>query len=104
LDNLPADAPDKIIAGIRPEAVTVSPEAIAGCIEAKLENAQPTGSETILFTRVGDVELTALTPGFVPMKAGRSVWLKKSVRSQKPKKPKSTTRLTPGRMLKAGVP
>jgi multiple sugar transport system ATP-binding protein len=76
LDSLPADAPDRIIAGIRPEAVKVSPEADAGCIEAKLENAQPTGSETILFTRVGDVELTALTPGFVPMEAGRSVWLK----------------------------
>jgi ABC-type sugar transport system ATPase subunit len=76
LDNIPANAPEKIVAGIRPEAVKVLLASDTGCIEAKLKNAQPTGSETILFTSVGDVDLTALTPGFVPMKAGRPVWLK----------------------------
>ncbi len=50
----------------------------------------------ILFTRVGDVELTALTPGFVPMKAGRSVWLKidsKDINLFDPKSRKNLNRL-----------
>ena len=76
LDRLPAGASDKVIAAVRPEAVTVFLEASKGCMQATLDIAQPTGSETILFTRVGDVKLTAITPGFVPMEAGRPIWLK----------------------------
>ncbi|MHA1546381.1 MAG: ABC transporter ATP-binding protein [Alphaproteobacteria bacterium] len=76
LDHLPAAASGKVIAGIRPETIEVFLEAEDRCVEAILVNAQPTGSETILFTRVGDVEVTAKTPGFVPMKAGRMLWLR----------------------------
>ncbi|VAW10083.1 ABC transporter, ATP-binding protein (cluster 1, maltose/g3p/polyamine/iron); ABC transporter, ATP-binding protein (cluster 10, nitrate/sulfonate/bicarbonate) [hydrothermal vent metagenome] len=76
MDKIPAMASGKVIAAIRPEAIKVYLEAQDGCMEASLEIAQPTGSETILFTRVGEMELTAITPGFVPMKAGRPIWLK----------------------------
>ncbi len=76
LAHVPADSPVKVIAGIRPEAVKVLPEVGEGYIEAVLENAQPTGSETILFTSVDDLELKAITPGFVPMEAERQVWVK----------------------------
>ncbi|HFQ15737.1 MAG TPA: ABC transporter ATP-binding protein [Rhodobacteraceae bacterium] len=76
LDHVRAGAPEKIIAAVRPEALHVSMSAVAEGIEVVLENAQPTGSETILFTRINDVELTAITPGFVPMDAGRPLWLK----------------------------
>jgi len=76
LERIDANAPEQIIAGIRPEALHVAMEAAEGSVEAVLENAQPTGSETILFTRIDDVELTAITPGFVPMTAGKPIWLK----------------------------
>jgi len=75
LDRLPDGAADKVTAAVRPEAVKVYLKKTQGCLEVKLEIAQPTGSETILFTRIGDVELTAITPGFVPMEAGRPLWL-----------------------------
>ncbi len=73
---VPEGAPDKVIAGIRPEAVKVSLEADGHGVEAVLENAQPTGSETILFTRAGEIRLNAITPGFVPMETGRALWLR----------------------------
>ena len=75
LEHIPEDAPERIIAGVRPEAVRVFMEEEEQGVEAVLENAQPTGSETILFTRVGDVRLNAITPGFVPMEMGRLIWL-----------------------------
>ena len=67
--------PEEVTLGIRPEAITVLSEASAGCIETTLINAQPTGSETILFTQRGDYKITAITPGFVPMEAGETIWL-----------------------------
>ncbi len=76
LKDIRDNAPGKVIASIRPEAVEVSLEEAPGAIEAHLDIAQPTGSETILFTSIGDMKLTAIMPGFVPMEAGRTLWLK----------------------------
>ncbi len=78
LSDLPENTPRNVIASIRPEAIKVIPEAQidADCIKTELINAQPTGSETILFTRTDDINITALTSGFVPMDAGQTVWLK----------------------------
>ena len=76
LVTVPQDAPENVIAGVRPEAVKVSLEAEKDSIEAVLDIAQPTGSETILFASIGDARLNAITPGFVPMQSGRPIWLK----------------------------
>ncbi len=79
--QLPIDVEANLIgravkAAIRPEAIQISQEDQHGYQLAVLEHSQPTGSETILFLRIDDRKLTAITPGFAPLEPGTRLWFK----------------------------
>jgi len=66
---------NRVVATIRPENVKLSPSERAGWVPAQIETIQPTGSETIVQTRAGNLLLTAVKPGFARMEVDQPVWI-----------------------------
>ena len=64
-----------LIAGIRPEKISVSETAQAGWQEVRTEILQPTGANTILEVKVGDTPITLLQSGFMTLPEGTSLWI-----------------------------
>ncbi|MEE9428465.1 MAG: ABC transporter ATP-binding protein [Paracoccaceae bacterium] len=65
----------KLIASIRPENVRVSNDAKKGWLEAKVENVQPTGADTIIQVFAGETVITLVQSGFITMDYGAPLWL-----------------------------
>ena len=64
-----------VIATARPENVNLSVSEKDKWHQAVIETVQPTGSETIVQVRTGDVLFTAVKPGFVNLAVDQSVWI-----------------------------
>jgi len=64
-----------LIAGIRPEKISVSETAQAGWQEVRTEILQPTGANTILEVKVGDTPITLLQSGFMTLPEGTPLWI-----------------------------
>ncbi len=65
----------KLIAAIRPEKVLVSETEKPGWQKVNTEILQPTGADTILQVKTGDVTLTLLQPGFITLPEGSPLWI-----------------------------
>nr|WP_275982149.1 ABC transporter ATP-binding protein [Frigidibacter sp. ROC022] len=78
--RIPADAAAgsasrRLVASVRPESILLSTEKRDGWQEVRLDNAQPTGSTTILQVAAGDSRLSLVQTGFVRLEPGIALWI-----------------------------
>jgi multiple sugar transport system ATP-binding protein len=69
----PANAPDRVVIGVRPEDVHLAAEGDAGSARFEVAVSEPLGAETHLVLRSGEVELRVRAPGFDPRPMGAAV-------------------------------
>jgi len=65
----------KLVAAIRPEKIQVSETKKPGWQQVSTEILQPTGADTILQVKTGDISITLLQPGFMTLPEGSALWI-----------------------------
>lgn len=66
----------EVVVGIRPEDITVSIKQIDDGVEFQAYSVLPSGAETTIIARKGDVELTVREMGVSKIKMDQKIWLK----------------------------
>jgi ABC-type sugar transport system ATPase subunit len=70
------NATGKVVVGIRPEDITISPSPIPGAVEFSAYSVLPSGADSTIIARLGEVELTIKVMGISKIKMDEKVWLK----------------------------
>jgi ABC-type sugar transport system ATPase subunit len=66
----------KVVAGIRPEDIAISTQTVPGAVEFSAYSVLPSGAESTIIARLGDVELTIREMGISKIKMDDKIWLK----------------------------
>jgi ABC-type sugar transport system ATPase subunit len=76
--KLPIDtnnATGKVVVGIRPEDIAISMKPIDGAVEFSAYSVLPSGAESTIIARLGDIELTVKVMGISKIKMDEKIWL-----------------------------
>ncbi len=66
----------KVVVGIRPEDIAISPRPIPGAVEFTAYSILPSGSESTIIAHLGDIELTIKEMGISKIRMDDKIWLK----------------------------
>jgi multiple sugar transport system ATP-binding protein len=69
------NATGKVVVGIRPEDIVISPSPIPGAVEFSAYSVLPSGADSTIIARQGEVELTIKIMGISKIKMDEKVWL-----------------------------
>jgi ABC-type sugar transport system ATPase subunit len=69
------NATGKVVVGIRPEDIAISPSPIPGAVEFSAYSVLPSGADSTIIARNGDVELTIKVMGISKIKMDEKIWL-----------------------------
>jgi len=74
IDNI--NATGKVVVSIRPEDIAISPQPVPGAVEFSAYSVLPSGADSTIIARLGDVELTIKVMGISKIKMDDKIWLK----------------------------
>jgi ABC-type sugar transport system ATPase subunit len=69
------NATGKVVVGIRPEDVSISTQPVAGAVEFCAYSVLPSGADSTIIARLGDIELTIKVMGISKIKMDQQIWL-----------------------------
>ena len=64
-----------VVVGIRPEDVTISQKAVEGAIEFNAYSVLPSGADSTIIARRGDIEITVKEMGVSKLRMDQKIWL-----------------------------
>jgi multiple sugar transport system ATP-binding protein len=70
------NATGKVVVGIRPEDIAISTQPIPGAVEFSAYSVLPSGADSTIIARLGDIELTIKEMGISKIKMDEKIWLK----------------------------
>jgi ABC-type sugar transport system ATPase subunit len=70
-----SNATGKVVVGIRPEDISISPSPIPGAVEFSAYSVLPSGADSTIIARRGDVDLTIKVMGISKIKMDEKIWL-----------------------------
>jgi multiple sugar transport system ATP-binding protein len=76
--KIPVDtnnATGKVVVGIRPEDIAISPQPVPGAVEFSAYSVLPSGADSTIIARQGEVELTIKVMGITKIKMDERIWL-----------------------------
>jgi multiple sugar transport system ATP-binding protein len=65
----------KVVIGIRPEDISVSTTSVPGSVESIAYSVLPSGADSTIVARIGNVELTIRVMGISQIKMDQKIWL-----------------------------
>jgi len=65
----------KVVVGIRPEDITISERPEPGTVEFNAYSVLPSGADSTIVARLGEVELTIRVMGISKIKMDQKIWL-----------------------------
>ena len=68
-------ATGKVVVGIRPEDITISTQPVAGGVEFSAYSVLPSGADSTIIARLGELELTIRVMGISKIKMDQKIWL-----------------------------
>jgi len=69
------NATGKVVVGLRPEDIAISTQAVPGAVEFSAYSVLPSGADSTIIARQGEVELTIKVMGITKIKMDEKVWL-----------------------------
>jgi multiple sugar transport system ATP-binding protein len=69
------NATGKVVVGIRPEDIAISPQPVPGGVEFSAYSVLPSGADSTIIARQGDLELTIKVMGISKIKMDQKIWL-----------------------------
>jgi ABC-type sugar transport system ATPase subunit len=69
------NATNNVVVTIRPEDITISSEPVAGAVEFNVYSVLPSGADSTIIARRGDVELTIRVMGISTIQMDEKIWL-----------------------------
>jgi multiple sugar transport system ATP-binding protein len=69
------NASGKVVVGVRPEDIVISTKRIPEAAEFSAYSIQPSGADSTILARKGDMELTIKVMGISPLKMDEKIWL-----------------------------
>jgi multiple sugar transport system ATP-binding protein len=69
------NATGKVVVGIRPEDIAISPQPTPGGVEFSAYSVLPSGADSTIIARQGEVELTIKVMGITKIKMDEKIWL-----------------------------
>jgi len=73
IDNI--NATGKVVVSIRPEDVAISTQPVPGAVEFSAYSVLPSGADSTIIARLGEVELTIREMGISKIKMDQKIWL-----------------------------
>ncbi|NCP16065.1 ABC transporter ATP-binding protein [bacterium] len=73
IDNI--NATGKVVVSIRPEDITISTQPVPGAVEFSAYSVLPSGADSTIIARLGEVELTIREMGISKIKMDQKIWL-----------------------------
>ena len=70
-----SNATGKVVVGIRPEDITISERPESGAVEFSAYSVLPSGADSTIVARLGDLELTIKVMGISKIKMDEKIWL-----------------------------
>jgi multiple sugar transport system ATP-binding protein len=70
-----SNAAGKVVVGIRPEDIAISPQPVPGGVEFSAYSVLPSGADSTIIARLGEVELTIRVMGITKIKMDEKIWL-----------------------------
>ena len=70
-----SNATGKVVVGIRPEDIVISPQSVPGGVEFSAYSVLPSGADSTIIARQGEVELTIKVMGITKIKMDEKIWL-----------------------------
>jgi len=74
IDNISATG--KVVVSIRPEDIAISPQPVPGAVEFSAYSVLPSGADSTIIARLGDVELTIKVMGISKIKMDDRIWVR----------------------------
>jgi ABC-type sugar transport system ATPase subunit len=74
-------AAGKVVVGIRPEDIEIFERPEAGAVEFSAYSVLPSGADSTIIARLGEVELTIKVMGISKIKMDDKIWLKFNART-----------------------
>jgi len=71
-----SNATGKVVVGIRPEDITISDHPETGAVEFNAYSVLPSGADSTVVARLGEIELTIRVMGISKIKMDEKIWLK----------------------------
>jgi ABC-type sugar transport system ATPase subunit len=65
----------KVVVGVRPEDIAISPQPVPGAVEFIAYSVLPSGADSTIIARQGDLELTIKVMGISKIKMDEKIWL-----------------------------
>jgi len=69
------NATGNVVVGIRPEDIVISPQHVPGAVEFSAYSVLPSGADSTIIARLGDLELTIKVMGISKIKMDEKIWL-----------------------------
>jgi ABC-type sugar transport system ATPase subunit len=69
------NANGRVVVGIRPEDIAISPQSVPGAVEFSAYSVLPSGADTTIIARLSDIELTIKVMGISKIKMDEKIWL-----------------------------
>jgi multiple sugar transport system ATP-binding protein len=69
------NATGKVVVGIRPEDIAISSQPVPGAVEFSAYSVLPSGADSTIVARLGDLELTIKVMGISKIKMDEKIWL-----------------------------
>ena len=69
------DTTGKVVVGIRPEDIAISPQPVPSAVEFSAYSVLPSGADSTIVARLGDIELTIKVMGISKIKMDEKIWL-----------------------------
>jgi ABC-type sugar transport system ATPase subunit len=69
------NAAGSVVVGLRPEDIAISPQPVPGAVEFSAYSVLPSGADTTIIARLGDLELTIKVMGISKIKMDEKIWL-----------------------------
>jgi multiple sugar transport system ATP-binding protein len=70
-----SNATGKVVVGIRPEDISISPQPVPGGVEFSAYSVLPSGADSTIIARLGELELTIKVMGISKIKMDEKIWL-----------------------------
>jgi multiple sugar transport system ATP-binding protein len=69
------NATGKVVVGVRPEDINISTQSIPGAVEFTAYSILPSGADSTIVARQGDIELTIRVMGISKIQMDEKIWL-----------------------------
>ena len=69
------NAAGSVVVGLRPEDIAISSQPVPGAVEFNAYSVLPSGADSTIIARLGDLELTIKVMGISKIKMDEKIWL-----------------------------